>query len=295
MNIQDLRGCGTALVTPFNKDLSINEAALRAFVEWQIAEGINFLVPCGTTGETPTLTNSEQHRVVEIVLETAGKRVPVIAGAGGNNTAAIIEKAREYERLGVDGLLSVTPYYNKPTQEGLFQHYRAIAESTNLPIIVYNVPPRTNVNLLPDTLLRIAEFPNIVGVKEASGDISQITDIAIRMPEDFLLLSGDDSMTLPLVAVGGCGLISVASNEIPRQMTQLTKACNDGDYAEARRLNAQLMPLMKANFIETSPAPVKAALAMMGKIEETARLPIVPVSEATREKLRKVLVDLQLI
>lgn len=295
MNIPNLRGCGTALVTPFNKDLSINEAALRAFVEWQIAEGIDFLVPCGTTGETPTLTSAEQHRVVEIVLETANKRVPVIAGAGGYDTRVIIEKAREYERLGVDGLLSVTPYYNKPTQEGLYQHFRAIAESTSLPIIVYNVPPRTNVNLLPDTLLRIAEFSNIVGVKEASGDITQITDIAIRMREDFLLLSGDDSMTLPLIAVGGCGLISVASNEIPRQMTALTKACNAGDLAEARRLNAKLMPLMKGNFIETSPAPVKAALAMMGKIEETARLPIVPVTDATREKLRKILVDLQLI
>jgi 4-hydroxy-tetrahydrodipicolinate synthase len=295
MDINNLRGCGTALVTPFKKDLSIDEEALSRFVDWQIAEGINFLVPCGTTGETPTLKSNEQLRVVEIVLETANKRVPVVAGAGGYDTAGIIEKAREYERMGVDALLSVTPYYNKPGQEGLYQHFRAIAESTSLPIIVYNVPPRTNVNLLPDTLMRIADLANIVGVKEASGDISQITEIALRMPKGFLLLSGDDSMTLPLVAVGGCGLISVASNEIPRQMTELTKACVDGDLAEARRLNAELMPLMKANFIETSPAPVKAALAMMGKIAETARLPIVPVGDATRERLRKVLVDLKLI
>ena len=295
LDISNLQGCGTALVTPFKRDFSVDEETLRRFVEWQIAEGINFLVPCGTTGESVTMTSQEQHRVVEIVLETANRRIPVIAGAGGNNTAAIVEKVKEFEKLGVDGLLSVTPYYNKPTQEGLYQHFRAIAEATSLPIILYNVPPRTNVNLLPDTLMRLAEIPNIIGVKEASGDISQISEIAIRMPEKFRLLSGDDSMTLPIVAVGGCGLISVASNEAPRQMTALTRACIEENLEEARRLNRELMPLMKANFIEASPAPVKAALGMMGKTEATARLPIVPVSTTTKERLRTILTDLRLI
>lgn len=295
MDMTNLKGCGTAIVTPFRKDLSVDEEALSRFVNWQIDEGIDFLVPCGTTGESVTLTNKEQHRVVEIVLETANKRVPVVAGAGGYDTAAIIEKAKDFERLGVDGLLSVTPYYNKPMQEGLYQHFHAIAESTSLPIIVYNVPPRTNVNLLPDTLMRLAELPNIIGVKEASGDISQITDIAMRMPEGFALLSGDDSMTLPLVAVGGHGLISVAANEAPCQITALTRACTEGNWDEARRLNKELMPLMKVNFVETSPGPVKAALAMMGKIEEVYRLPMVPVTQTTKEKLRTVLTNLKLI
>jgi 4-hydroxy-tetrahydrodipicolinate synthase len=295
MNITNLQGCGTALVSPFKKDSSLDEAALRSFVEWQIAEGIDFLVPCGTTGESVTLSSAEQHRVVEIVLETANQRLPVIAGAGGNNTAAIIEKAREYEKLGVDGLLSVTPYYNKPTQEGLYQHFRAIAESTSLPIIVYNVPPRTNVNLLPDTLLRLAELPNIIGVKEASGDISQVAEIATRMKPGFKILSGDDAMTLPIIAVGGVGLIAVASNEVPRLMAALTHACLENNWHEARTLNRKLMPLLKANFIETSPGPVKAALAMMGKIEEVYRLPIVPVTPATRERLRGILSELELV
>lgn len=295
MNITNLQGCGTALVTPFKKDLSIDEEALRSFVEWQIAEGIDFLVPCGTTGESVTLTSAEQHRVVEIVLQTANKRLPVIAGAGGNNTAAIVEKAKEYEKLGVDGLLSVTPYYNKPTQEGLYQHFRAIAEATSLPIIVYNVPPRTNVNLLPDTLLRLAELPNLIGVKEASGDISQVAEIATRMKDGFKILSGDDAMTLPIIAVGGVGLIAVASNEVPRLMAAMTHACLENNWYEARALNRKLMPLLKANFVETSPGPVKAAVAMMGKIEEAYRLPIVPVTAATREKLRTILHELELV
>ena len=219
----------------------------------------------------------------------------VVAGAGGNNTTHVIHLAREYERLGVHGLLSVTPYYNKPTQEGLYQHYRAIAESTSLPIIVYNVPPRTNVNLLPETLVRLAELPNIVGVKEASGDISQIAEIITRTPADFKLFSGDDSMTLPVVAVGGVGLISVAANEAPRQMTALTRAALENDWETARRLNRELWQLLRVNFIEASPGPVKAALAMMGKIKESYRLPIVPVTAATRDKLRGVLTELKLI
>src|SRR6185295_6498825 len=216
---------------------------------------------CGTTCESPTLSMSELCRVVEIVVKTARGRVPVIGGAGGNNTAHVIEISRAYERLGVDALLSVTPYYNKPTQEGLFQHYKAIADSTQLPIVVYNVPPRTNVNVAPDTIVRLAEIPNIMGVKEASGDISQIAEIINRVPASFKVLSGDDSMTLPLIAVGGVGLISVAANEAPGQMSALTRACLENKWDDARRMNRELWALMKANFIETSPGPVKAALA----------------------------------
>jgi 4-hydroxy-tetrahydrodipicolinate synthase len=295
LEIANLKGCGTAIVTPFREDLSIDEDALRRFVEFQISEGIDFLVPCGTTGESATMSDEEQRRVVEITIQAAQGRVHVIAGAGGNNTAHVIELAREYERLGARGLLSVSPYYNKPTQEGLYQHFRAIAEAVSLPIIVYNVPPRTAVNILPDTILRLAEIPNIAGVKEASGDISQISDIATRAPEGFKIFSGDDSMTLPVVAVGGTGLISVAANEAPQKMTALTKAALDNNWDEARRLNRELFPLMKANFIETSPGPVKAALAMMGKIKEIYRLPMVAVKPETREKLRATLVDLKLI
>ena len=294
-DLSTLRGCGTALVTPFKEDLSIDEHAMRRFVDFQITDGINFLVPCGTTGESVTLSDEEQRRVVEIVLSQAGGRVPVIAGAGGNNTAHVIKLAREWERLGVDGLLSVTPYYNKPTQEGLYQHFKAISGATSLPIILYNVPPRTNVNILPDTIVRLAEIPNIIGVKEASGDISQVAEIITRVPPGFKVLSGDDSISLPLIALGGMGLISVASNEAPSKLTALTRACLGNNWDEARRLNRELFPLMKANFFETSPGPVKAALAMMGRIKEVYRLPMVPVKPETREKLRAVLVELKLI
>jgi len=294
-DISTLRGCGTALVTPFKEDLNIDEDALRSFVDFQIAGGIDFLVPCGTTGESVTLSDSEQRRVVEIVLEQARGRVPVIAGAGGNNTAHVIALAREFERLGVQGLLSVSPYYNKPMQQGLYHHFKAIADSTSLPIIVYNVPPRTNVNILPDTIARLSEIPNIVGVKEASGDISQVAEIITRVPPEFKVLSGDDSMTLPLIALGGVGLISVASNETPNKMTALTGACLENNWDEARRLNRELWALMKANFIETSPGPVKAALVLMGKIKEVYRLPMVPVTSETKEKLRAVLAELKLI
>jgi 4-hydroxy-tetrahydrodipicolinate synthase len=290
-----LKGCGTALVTPFKEDRSVDEDALRRFVDFQISEGIDFLVPCGTTGESPTVSDDEHRRIVQIVIEEARGRVPVVAGAGGNNTAHVIKLARECERLGADGLLSVSPYYNKPTQEGLYQHFRAIAEATCLPIILYNVPPRTNVNVLPDTIARLSEIQNIAGVKEASGDISQIAEIINRVPSSFKVLSGDDSMTLPLIAVGGVGLISVASNEAPRQMTALTHACLDSDWSEARRVNRELWALMKVNFIETSPGPVKAALAMMGKIKEVYRLPMVPVKSETKDKLREVLIDLKLV
>ena len=295
LEIANLKGCGTALVTPFREDLSIDEEALSKFVEFQISEGIDFLVPCGTTGESVTLSDEEQRRVVEITLQAAQGRVHVVAGAGGNNTAHVIELAREYERLGVRGLLSVSPYYNKPTQEGLYQHFRAIAEAVSLPIILYNVPPRTSVNILPETIARLAEIPNIIGVKEASGDISQIADIATRVPDGFKIFSGDDAMTLPVIAVGGVGLISVVSNEAPRQLTALTRAALENNWDEARRLNRQLHALIKANFTETSPGPVKAALALMGKIQEVYRLPMVPVKAETKEKLRRALVDLKLI
>jgi 4-hydroxy-tetrahydrodipicolinate synthase len=293
--ISNLKGCGTALVTPFNQDLSIDEDALRRLVEFQISEGIDFLVPCGTTGESATLTDDEQRRVVQIVVEEDRGRVPVIAGAGGNNTAHVIALAREYEGAGVQGLLSVSPYYNKPMQEGLYQHFKAIAKATSLPIIVYNVPPRTNVNILPDTIVRLSEIPNIIGVKEASGDISQVAEIIARVPPEFKVLSGDDSITLPLISLGGVGLISVAANETPSKMTALTRACLEHNWEAARRLNRELFPLMKANFIETSPGPVKAALAMMGKIKEIYRLPMLPVKPETSDKLRSVLVELKLI
>ena len=293
--IVNLKGCGTAIVTPFNEDLSVDEESLRRFVDFQISEGIDFLVPCGTTGESVTLAPDEQRRVVEVVLEASGGRVQVIAGAGGNNTARVIDSARAFEKAGADGLLSVTPYYNKPTQEGLFQHFRAIAESTSLPIILYNVPGRTSVNLLPETVARLSEVPNIIGIKEASGDISQISEVIARVPDGFKVFSGDDSITLPIVALGGAGVISVASNEAPRQMSALTRACLENRWDEARRLNKELLPLMKVNFIESSPGPVKAALAMMGKIKEVYRLPMVPVADQTRHKLREVLVDLKLV
>jgi 4-hydroxy-tetrahydrodipicolinate synthase len=291
----DLKGCGTALVTPFKEELSIDEESLRLLVEFQVCEGVNFLVPCGTTGESATLSDQEQLRVAEIVLQAVAGRVPVIAGAGGNNTAHVIELAREYERLGVQGLLSVAPYYNKPTQEGLYQHFRAIAEATSLPIIVYNVPPRTSVNILPDTIARLAQIPNIIGVKEASGDISQIAEVIMRTPPEFKVFSGDDAITLPVIALGGVGVISVASNEAPRQMTALVQACLEDNWQQARSLNRRLFPLMRANFIETSPGPVKAALAIMGKIKEVYRLPMVPVRPETKERLRSVLIDLELI
>jgi 4-hydroxy-tetrahydrodipicolinate synthase len=293
--LENLRGCGTALVTPFMERGAIDEDALRSLVEFQVSEGIDFLVPCGTTGETPTLSDDEQLRVIEVVIEAARGRVPVIAGAGSNSTKHVIELARRYEKIGVDGLLSVTGYYNKPTQEGIYQHYRAMAESTSLPVIVYNVPPRTSVNILPDTLLRLAEIQNIVGVKEASGDISQVAEIITRCEPGFKVLSGDDSITLPLVALGGVGVIAVASNEAPGLMTAMTRACLENNWDEARLLNAMLFPLMKANFIETSPGPVKAALALMGKIKEIYRLPMVPVRPETREKLLAILINLKLI
>ncbi len=293
--LDGLRGCGTALVTPFRPDGSLDRSALAALVEWQIREGIHFLVPCGTTGESVTLTHDEYLAVIDITVQTSGGRVPVVAGAGGNNTSKVIELIHELDKLNIDGLLSVSPYYNKPTQEGIYQHFRAIAESTDLPVIVYNVPGRTGSNILPETLMRLADLPNIAGVKEASGDISQIGEICSRAPERFRILSGDDSLTLPLVALGGHGVISVASNEAPGMMSKFTAACLDGRWPEARSWNRKLYPLMKVNFVESSPIPVKAGLAMMGKIQEVYRLPLVKISDGGRAKLSAVLSDLGLI
>jgi len=278
-------GCGTALVTPFRRDLSLDEETLRILVRRQVTAGINFLVPCGTTGESPTLSREEHLRVVEITLEEARGKVPVLAGAGGYNTREVIELARELERLGVDGILSVTPYYNKPTQEGLFQHYKTIAEGVKLPIVVYSVQGRTGVNVEPPTLARLATIRNIVGVKEASGNIGQMANVLHQVPANFLVLSGDDAITIPLIALGGCGVVSVVSNEIPGEMALLAQACLEGDFATARRLQAKFLPLMNVNFIESNPIPVKAAMGFMGLLEPVYRLPMCPPSKASTAKI----------
>lgn len=287
-------GCGTALVTPFRKDLSLDEEALRRLVERQIERGIDFLVPCGTTGESPTLTREEHLRVVRITVETAKSRVPVLAGAGGYNTAEVIHLASEIEAIGADGLLSVTPYYNRPTQEGLYQHYKAIAEAVRLPLVVYSVQGRTGVNVEPATLARLAEIPNIFGVKEASGNIGQMAAVIQQVPERFAVLSGDDAVTIPLIALGGKGIISVVSNEIPGEMTELAEAALSGHLAKAREIQRKYFPLMEVNFVESNPGPVKAAMAMMGLLEPVWRLPLVSPSTASLAKIKKVLEDLAL-
>ena len=287
-------GCGTALVTPFSAGGALDEAGVRRLARRQVDAGIHFLVPCGTTGETPTLSADERRRVVELVVEEANGRVPVLAGAGGYDTHEVIDAVQTMARAGAQGILSVTPYYNKPTQEGLFQHYRAIADSTDLPIVVYNVPGRTGVNVEAATIVRLAAITNIVAVKEASGNMSQIVDICARVPADFIVLSGDDGITLPVMAVGGRGLISVASNEAPGDMARLVEACERNDWDEARALNKRLLPLMTINFIESSPGPVKAAMARMGLLDEVYRLPMVSPREDSKKKIEQVLLDLQL-
>lgn len=289
-SIARLQGCGTALVTPFRDDGALDVAALADHVEFQIEEGIDFLVPCGTTGETPTLTLEEQLRVVEIVLEKANGRVPVIAGAGGNDTRRVIETAGSLAALGVDGLLSVTPYYSKPTQEGLYRHYAALAEAVDRPIVLYNVPGRTGSNLLPETVARLAAIPNVIGIKEASGSIVQITEVAVRLPPGFKLLSGDDGIVLPLIAVGGCGVISVVSNVAPREMGEFTRLCVAGRFAEARERQRQILELTRACFLETNPIPAKAALALMGRMRESYRLPLVPMAPENRRRLEEILI-----
>jgi 4-hydroxy-tetrahydrodipicolinate synthase len=288
-------GCGTALVTPFQKDLRVDEGALRRLVRRQIDAGINFLVPCGTSGESPTLTRTEHLRVIEITVEEAKGKVPVLGGAGGYNTSEVIELASELQEIGVDGILSVTPYYNKPTQEGLYQHYKAIAKAVPLPMVVYSVQGRTGVNIEPATLKRLAEIDNIVGVKEASGNISQMARVVYEVPERFNVLSGDDSITLPLIALGGRGIISVVSNEIPGEMTRLAQLALSGDYAGARALQRQWLPLMEVNFVESNPIPVKAAMALMGLLEPIWRLPMCPPMPASQAKIEAVLKSCGLI
>ena len=283
-----LQGCGTALITPFKQDQSIDEKALRQLVEWQITSGIHFLVPCGTTGETPTLSKAEWLRVIDITIEVAAGRVPIVAGATSNCTYDAVEKAKEIaRRKGVDAILTASPYYNKPTQEGQYQHFKAIAEAVDKPLMLYSVVGRTGANIEPATLGRLAKIPNIIAVKEASGNIGQIAEVFNHVPEDFLVFSGDDAVTLPVIALGGVGIVSVCSNEIPREMSDLTAAALNNDWDKARRLQRQYLRLMQANFLESNPMPVKAVLAMMGRIQEVLRLPMLPVKQETRSKPRR--------
>ena len=287
-----LRGCGTALVTPFTPDGAVDETALRNLVAWQVESGIDFLIPCGTTGETPTLTHDEWLHVIDVTIEVAAGRVPIMAGATSNSTIEAVGKAKEVAaRPGVDAILTASPYYNKPTQEGQYRHFRAIAEAVDKPLILYNVPGRTSANLEPVTLARLSEVPNIIGVKEASGSITQIAEALNLVPETFLVFSGDDAITLPVIARGGVGIVSVASNEIPHEMAAMTRAALANDWQTARTLHRKYLPLMQANFIESSPLPVKAVLAMMGKIQEIYRLPLVPMRRDTRSKLQKIATD----
>ncbi len=288
-------GCGTALVTPFHGDLSLNEQTLRRLIRRQIEEGIDFLVPCGTTGESPTLSREEHLRVIEIAVDEAKGETPVLAGAGGYNTREVIELAREIESLGADGILSVTPYYNRPTQEGLFQHFQMIAEAIGLPIIVYSVQGRTGVNVEPGTLARLAEIENIVGVKEASGNISQIASVIHQVPAEFLVLSGDDAIALPVIALGGQGIISVVSNQIPGEMMRLARHSLEGNFAKARELQRKYLPLMNINFVESNPIPVKAGMAMMGLLEPIYRLPMVPPKFESEAKIQDVLLKAGLL
>ena len=288
-------GVGTALVTPFSKDGSIDEAVMRRLVRRQLDAGIHFLSPCGTTGEAPTLSHAEKLRVVELVVEENAGRVPVLAGAGGYDTRDTIALVHDMEKGGADGILSVTPYYNKPTQEGLYQHYKAIAESTPLPIVVYNVPGRTGVNVDVATIVRLADVANIVGVKEASGNVVQMCEIFASVPDAFILLSGDDPLTVAAMAIGGRGVISVASNAAPAEMVQIVEMAEKGDFASARRLHTWLLPFCQVNFIESNPIPLKAAMAAMGLLEEHYRLPLVPPSAAARDKIMRVLQNLKML
>ena len=288
-------GTGTALVTPFRRDGSLDEPTLRALIKRQIEAGIDFLVPCGTTGESPTLTHEEHLRVVEIAVELAKGRVPVLAGAGGYNTAEVIALARELAEIGADGILSVTPYYNKPTQEGLYHHYKAIAAAIAIPIVVYSVQGRTGVNVEPATVRRLSAIENIVGIKEASGNISQMAAILNAVPDNFIVLSGDDAITLPIISLGGRGVISVVSNEIPADMARLTRLALDGDFPAALQIHRRVHPLMEVNFVESNPIPVKAAMAQMGLLEAVWRLPLVAPKAENEARIRTVLESLELV
>ena len=288
-------GCGTALVTPFTRDGAVDEAAVSRLARRQIDGGVHFLVPCGTTGEVPTLTEEEQVRIVELIVAEAKGKVPVLAGAGGYNTREVIHMGKRMRAAGADGLLSVTPYYNKPTPEGLVQHYRAIGDAVGLPIVVYNVPGRTGCNVDPATLLRLSEIPQVIAVKEASGNVTQMCEICASLPADFIVLSGDDALTLPLMAGGGRGIVSVASNEIPREMSQMVELGERGDFAGARALHQRIFNLLQINFVEANPIPVKYAMASMGLLEEVYRLPMVSPRPASKQKIDAVLQSLGLV
>lgn len=297
MKIDWMRGCATALVTPFKAGGAIDEERLRTLVDRQINGGVRLLVPCGTTGESATMTEAEDQRVIGITVEVARGRARVIAGTGSNSTAAAIEYSQRARDLGADAVLQVAPWYNKPTQEGLHAHFRAVAEAIpETPIMLYNVPGRTSSNIAPETVLRLArDCENVVAVKEASGNLTQIMEILRERPANFCVLSGDDAVTLPLIALGAEGIVSVASNEIPDLMSRMTKLALDGNWTEARELHYRLLPLMEINFIESSPGPVKAAMAMMGLLEENFRLPLVPIQEKSRARIRSVIADLGLV
>jgi len=288
-------GVGTALITPFRKDGSVDESAVKRLARRQIEGGVHFLVPCGTTGESPTLSDEEKLRVCELVVEESNGAVPVLAGCGGYDTREVIRAAGELERVGVDGFLSVTPYYNKPTQEGLFQHYKAFAESTPLPIVLYSIQGRTGINLNVDTVVRLSAIKNIVAIKEASGNVVQMMEIVGQAPEEFILLSGDDPLTVPIMAIGGRGVISVVSNEAPSETVQVVEVCERGDFSGARKLQQWLLPLIQVNFVESNPSPCKVAMAAMGLSEETVRLPLVTPSSASRDKIIGVLQQLKML
>ena len=290
-----LTGLGTALVTPFTRDGAVDEAAVRLLVRRQVAAGVHFVSPCGTTGEAPTLSQAEKLRIVEIVLDEVAGRVPVLPGAGGYDTREVIALTRAFEQMGVGGILSVTPYYSKPTQDGLYEHYKAIAGSTSLPIVLYNVPGRTGVNLEVRTVARLAEIPNIVGLKEASGNVIQMCEVYAACGADFLLLGGDDPLTVAVMAIGGRGIISVASNAMPAEMVQIVELCERGDYVAARKLHTWLLPFIQVNFVEANPIPVKAAMAAMGLLEEVYRLPLVPPSAGARDRIMHVMQDLKML
>jgi 4-hydroxy-tetrahydrodipicolinate synthase len=297
MNVEWMRGCATALVTPFGSDGSVDIERLRALVGRQIEGGVRLLVPCGTTGESVTMSGEEREEVIRAAIEAARGRARVIAGTGSNNTAHAVESSRWAAEAGADAVLVVAPYYNKPTQEGLYQHFRTIAEAVpETPVVLYNVPGRTSSNIAAETTLRLArDCENVVAVKEASGNLAQIMEILRGRPSDFLVLSGDDSMTFAMIALGADGLVSVASNEAPGEMSRMVDAALDGRWDEARREHFRLLPLMDVNFIESSPGPVKAAMTLMGLLEENLRLPLVPVTEKTRARVREVLVETGLL
>ena len=290
------RGAYVAIVTPFTKDGKVDEKGLKDLIEFQVKNGTHGIVPCGTTGESATLTHEEHHRVVELTVKTVKGRVPVLAGTGSNSTSESIELTRAAKKAGADGALMITPYYNKPTQEGLYQHFKAVAEAVDIPIILYNVPSRTSVNMLPETVARCAKIKNIVGVKEATADLNQISQVIRLCPKNFAVLSGDDFTCMATVAIGGAGVISVTSNVAPKDMAAMMDAALAGDFVKARKLHYKLFPLMGAMFIETNPTPAKTALQLMGKIKNSApRLSLYKMSEASTEKLRKVLADCGLL